>query len=49
MNYIYKLTMAVLLTPVIYVAHGVIDKWLGKETADFLKGEASKEAVITLG
>lgn len=27
-NYIYKLTMAVLLTPVIYLSHSVIDKYL---------------------
>ncbi len=30
-NYIYKLVMAVLLTPLIYVAHSVIDKYLGRK------------------
>jgi uncharacterized integral membrane protein (TIGR00697 family) len=29
-NYIYKLTMAVLLTPLIYLSHSVIDKYLGR-------------------
>ena len=29
-NYIYKLTMAVLLTPVIYAMHSIIDKYLGR-------------------
>lgn len=30
-NYIYKFGMALLLTPVIYLAHFCIDRWLGKE------------------
>ncbi|HSZ26031.1 MAG TPA: queuosine precursor transporter [Cytophagaceae bacterium] len=30
-NYIYKLTVAVLLTPLIYLAHLVIDKYLGRK------------------
>ena len=30
-NYIYKLTMAVLLTPLIYLLHSVIDKYLGRK------------------
>src|ERR1044071_4811445 len=32
-NYIYKATMAVILTPVIYVAEHRIEKYLGHETA----------------
>lgn len=32
-NYIYKLTMAVLLTPLIYVAHVLIDRYLGVKKA----------------
>jgi len=49
MNYIYKVIMAVLLTPFIYMAHRVIDNWLGKDLATRLKIEASKVEVITLG
>jgi len=30
-NYLYKLIMAILLTPVIYVAHDSINKYLGKK------------------
>ena len=39
-NYIYKFTMAILLTPVIYFAHNRIDAYLGEETAEQLKKEA---------
>ncbi|MDZ4757131.1 MAG: queuosine precursor transporter [Bacteroidota bacterium] len=31
MNYIYKFVIALLMTPVIYLVHGIIDRWLGKE------------------
>jgi len=40
-NYIYKFAMAILLTPVIYLAHHWIDGYLGKELADTLKHEAT--------
>lgn len=36
-NYLYKFTMAILLTPLIYLIEGQIDKYLGKETADSMK------------
>lgn len=39
-NYIYKFLMAILLTPVIYLMHGIIDRFLGKEEAERLKKEA---------
>lgn len=29
-NYIYKFTMAIVLTPLIYLAHGLIDRYLGE-------------------
>lgn len=40
-NYFYKFVVAVLLTPVIYLTHFVIDKYLGNELASKLKSEAS--------
>lgn len=40
-NYIYKFCMAVLLTPVIYGAHAIIDNYLGEELATKLKEEAA--------
>ncbi len=40
-NYIYKFAMAILLTPVIYLAHHLIDRYLGKTLADTLKHEAT--------
>ncbi len=36
-NYIYKFTMAILLTPVIYIAEKRIEKYLGHETARKMK------------
>ncbi|PCJ67625.1 MAG: hypothetical protein COA58_00375 [Bacteroidetes bacterium] len=41
-NYIYKFFVAVVLTPAIYMAHNLIDKYLGKELAEKMKSEASK-------
>ena len=43
MNYIYKFTVALVLTPLLYVAHGMIDKYLGKELAEEMIAEASKD------
>ncbi|MEL6256782.1 MAG: queuosine precursor transporter [Bacteroidota bacterium] len=40
-NYVYKVTAAILLTPAIYGAHYVIDKFLGKELAEKLKSAAA--------
>jgi uncharacterized integral membrane protein (TIGR00697 family) len=39
-NYIYKATMAIILTPVIYVAEHRIEKYLGHETAAKMKRAA---------
>lgn len=36
-NYIYKFIVAVLLTPVIYLVHGWIEKYLGREKAAEMK------------
>ncbi|MEP0862641.1 MAG: queuosine precursor transporter [Ignavibacterium sp.] len=40
-NYIYKFFIAVFLTPLLYVIHFVIDKYLGKELSDKLQSEAA--------
>jgi uncharacterized integral membrane protein (TIGR00697 family) len=37
MNYTYKFLMALLLTPVIYLVEGRIEKYLGAETAKKMK------------
>jgi uncharacterized integral membrane protein (TIGR00697 family) len=39
-NYLYKFTMAIILTPLIYLIETQIDKYLGKETADNMKQAA---------
>jgi uncharacterized PurR-regulated membrane protein YhhQ (DUF165 family) len=41
-NYIYKFSMAIILTPVIYLAHEIIDRYLGEEIANKLKADALK-------
>jgi uncharacterized integral membrane protein (TIGR00697 family) len=41
-NLMYKFVVAVLLTPLIYLAHYLIEKYLGKELANKMKVEASK-------
>ncbi len=40
-NLIYKFVVAILLTPTIYLAHGIIDRYLGKELSDRMKAEAA--------
>ena len=39
-NYIYKFTMAIILTPVIYLAERRIEKYLGHETTQKMKRQA---------
>ncbi len=43
-NYIYKFSVAILLTPVIYFGHSLIDRYLGKVEADRLADEAAKKS-----
>jgi uncharacterized integral membrane protein (TIGR00697 family) len=40
-NYIYKFLVAILLTPLIYLGHSLIDNYLGKQNAEKLSEEAS--------
>jgi uncharacterized PurR-regulated membrane protein YhhQ (DUF165 family) len=40
-NYIYKFIMAIALTPLIYMAHYLIDRYLGPELAERLKYQAT--------
>ncbi len=41
-NYSYKFLMAIVLTPVIYLAHDLIDRFLGAELAEQMKLEAAE-------
>ena len=41
-NYIYKFAVAILLTPVIYMAHNRIEQFLGHDVATKMKTEAAK-------
>ncbi len=45
-NYIYKASAAIVLTPLLYVAHYFIDRYLGKETADQLAEEATQDTAF---
>ncbi len=40
-NYVYKISAAFVLTPLLYLVHVVIDKFLGPELAEKLKQEAA--------
>jgi uncharacterized PurR-regulated membrane protein YhhQ (DUF165 family) len=40
MNYIYKATMAIVLTPVIYLVEGRIEKYVGRDVAMRMKKAA---------
>lgn len=40
-NYIYKFALAILLTPLIYLGHYLIDRYLGHELAHQMKKEAA--------
>lgn len=42
-QYLYKVFIAIALTPIIYLAHIVIDRYLGKETSDIIIEEADEE------
>jgi uncharacterized integral membrane protein (TIGR00697 family) len=41
-NYLYKFIVAVLLTPLLYVIHAAIDKYLGKDLAKEMMNAAVK-------
>lgn len=41
-NYFYKFIMAVLLTPLLYIVHAAIDRYLGKEMSEQMREQAMK-------
>lgn len=43
-NYIYKFVVAILLTPLIYGGHYIIDRYLGKENAKNISEEAAHQS-----
>jgi len=43
-NYSYKLLIAVLITPLIYLGHGIIDRYLGKEISEEMIKEAAEKS-----
>lgn len=43
-NYIYKFVIAIALTPLIYLGHSLIDKYLGKENAGKVMEEAAQKS-----
>jgi len=47
-NYIYKFSMAVVLTPLIYLSHTIIDRYLGKENAEQLTAQAAASSISLL-
>ena len=45
-NYIYKFVVAIVLTPLLYVAHYFIDGYLGREVADQMAEKAGEDMSI---
>ncbi len=43
-NYMYKFAVAIILTPLLYLAHGIIDNYLGKEHAQEIMEEAAQKS-----
>ena len=41
-GYFYKFVVAIILTPIIYLGHNLIDRYLGHEVATALKQQAMK-------
>jgi uncharacterized PurR-regulated membrane protein YhhQ (DUF165 family) len=41
-NYTYKFIVAIAVTPLLYVAHHFIDRYLGQETAEKMTAEAGE-------
>ena len=39
-NYIFKFSVAIMITPAIYLSHYLIDKYLGKQLAEKAKSNA---------
>ncbi|HLG32613.1 MAG TPA: queuosine precursor transporter [Ignavibacteriaceae bacterium] len=46
-NYIYKFLIAIILTPLLYILHFLIDLYLGKELSEKLIQEAAKNSKLT--
>ena len=46
-NYLYKFSVAIALTPLLYLGHGLIDRYLGKSFAERLTAEASGDESFT--
>ncbi|HJX72173.1 MAG TPA: queuosine precursor transporter, partial [Bacteroidales bacterium] len=42
-QYFYKVGLAIFLTPLIYLAHGIIDRYLGREYSTYIIEKADKE------
>ena len=43
-NYIYKFIVAVVLTPLLYLVHNIIDRYLGKEEAENMMQQAAAKS-----
>jgi hypothetical protein len=47
-NYAYKFIIAIIITPLIYMAHWVMDAYLGKDTSERLIKQAEDEPVVEM-
>ena len=44
-NYTYKFAIAILMTPIIYLAHSMIDNYLGRSEAEHLIADSAKDSL----
>ncbi len=47
-NYMYKFCVAILMTPLIYLSHHLIENYLGKEEAKVMKQKAQEESTFLI-
>jgi len=45
-NYIYKFVVAIMMTPLLYLGHSLIDRYLGKEGAERMTADASSDTTF---
>jgi queuosine precursor transporter len=48
-NYIYKFAIAIAITPVLYLVHGAVDRYLGHELANAMAEEAHPAPIVLKG
>jgi uncharacterized integral membrane protein (TIGR00697 family) len=48
-NYIYKFLIAIAITPLLYIVHGLVDRYLGKKLAHQMMEDAHRRGEVITG